>query len=233
MTDPLWWFAEQNCQPVTKMFRKGRASGSGRIGRPRIRTHRITDSRAPLVGDQCGCRQLQRIGSGRRTSGSRDRRVPGPPGRGTAGCRDRRVAGPPGAGTAGSRDPRVPGAPGGGGSARWRWFGEDFVPMWAGDPPQIRLPGGVAGGGAVARQRGVVLAAWRSGLVRVGQTSSSSPWALMARSGWWRSKAGDSERIRGSFSKLWRGGGQLVAHSSERPQPHGSSTSTRGVRRDL
>jgi hypothetical protein len=31
------------------------------------------------------------------------------------------------------------------------------------------------------------------------------------------SKAGDSERMRGIDVKLWRGGGQEVAHSSERP----------------
>ena len=29
--------------------------------------------------------------------------------------------------------------------------------------------------------------------------------------------------------KLCRGGGHEVAHSSERPQPHGSSTVTRGA----
>ena len=36
-------------------------------------------------------------------------------------------------------------------------------------------------------------------------------------SGWCRSKAGRSERIRGMLSKLCRGGGQEVAHSSEAP----------------
>jgi hypothetical protein len=41
-----------------------------------------------------------------------------------------------------------------------------------------------------------------------------------------RSNAGDSERMRGIDVKLCRGGGQLVAHSSERPQPHGSLTVT-------
>ncbi|WP_336605745.1 helix-turn-helix transcriptional regulator [Streptomyces sp. BA2] len=38
-----------------------------------------------------------------------------------------------------------------------------------------------------------------------------------ANSGWCRSNAGDSERIRGSVTKLWRGTGQEVAHSRERP----------------
>src|SRR5688572_24297480 len=55
--------------------------------------------------------------------------------------------------------------------------------------------------------------------------SSSSRSAI---SGWCRSNAGDSERIRGSEWKLWRGGGLLVAHSSERPQPHGSSRAISG-----
>src|SRR5699024_7983204 len=62
-----------------------------------------------------------------------------------------------------------------------------------------------------------------------GVSSSSSP----GSSRWWvaysgraRSSAGLMERTRGSESKLWRGGGQLVAHSSERPQPHGSLTLT-------
>ena len=44
--------------------------------------------------------------------------------------------------------------------------------------------------------------------------------------GWCSSKAGRSERIGGSSVKLCRGGGQLVAHSSELPWPHGSSTVT-------
>ncbi|CAM5483000.1 Cytochrome b6 [Streptomyces avidinii] len=46
-------------------------------------------------------------------------------------------------------------------------------------------------------------------------------------SGWCRSNAGESVRIRGSAWKLCRGGGQPVAHSRERPQPHGSSDVTR------
>ena len=37
-------------------------------------------------------------------------------------------------------------------------------------------------------------------------------------SGWWRSNAGDSERIRGIEMKLWRGGGHEVAHSSDRAE---------------
>ena len=57
--------------------------------------------------------------------------------------------------------------------------------------------------------------------------------SIAAISGWCRSKAGDSERIRGMVTKLCRGGGQLVAHSSERPQPHGSSTSTSGALREI
>ena len=32
--------------------------------------------------------------------------------------------------------------------------------------------------------------------------------------------------MRGSDVKLWRGGGQEVAHSSEAPKPQGSSTVT-------
>ena len=35
--------------------------------------------------------------------------------------------------------------------------------------------------------------------------------------------------MRGSDVKLCRGGGQLVAHSSEPPHPHGSSTVTFGA----
>ncbi|MCY1462944.1 hypothetical protein D9M71_807730 [compost metagenome] len=52
-------------------------------------------------------------------------------------------------------------------------------------------------------------------------------------SGWCRSSAGRSERIRGSEVKLWRGGGQDVAHSREAPKPHGSSTSTRSLLRQV
>src|SRR5690606_3951826 len=44
-----------------------------------------------------------------------------------------------------------------------------------------------------------------------------------AASGWIRSKAGRSLRMRGIDAKLWRGGGQEVAHSSDAPSPHGSS----------
>src|SRR3954447_21764007 len=47
-----------------------------------------------------------------------------------------------------------------------------------------------------------------------------------ARCGNFASNAGRSDRIRGILSKLRNGGGQLVAHSSEAPWPHGSSTST-------
>src|SRR3954452_17297334 len=50
-------------------------------------------------------------------------------------------------------------------------------------------------------------------------------------SGWCRSNAGDSERMRGMDVKLWRGGGHEVAHSSDRAVPHGSSTVTLGARR--
>lgn len=42
-----------------------------------------------------------------------------------------------------------------------------------------------------------------------------------ATSGWCRSNAGDSLRMRGSWAKLWRGGGQEIAHSRERPYPTG------------
>ena len=38
-----------------------------------------------------------------------------------------------------------------------------------------------------------------------------------AVSGWCRSNAGRSERIRGMLLKLCRGGGQEVAHSSDAP----------------
>ena len=38
-----------------------------------------------------------------------------------------------------------------------------------------------------------------------------------ATSGWCRSNAGRSERIRGMLSKLCRGGGHEVAHSSDAP----------------
>lgn len=73
-------------------------------------------------------------------------------------------------------------------------------------------------------------------LTRVEQVVGAarlSGYSARASSAWCRSNAGDSERIRGSFSKLCRGGGELVAHSSERPQPHGSSTPTLGDFLDL
>ena len=44
------------------------------------------------------------------------------------------------------------------------------------------------------------------------------------------SLTGLSDRMRGIDRKLCRGGGQVVAHSSDRPQPQGSSTSTFGER---
>lgn len=44
--------------------------------------------------------------------------------------------------------------------------------------------------------------------------------------GWCSSKAGRSERMRGSSVKLCRGGGHEVAHSKELPYPHGSWTVT-------
>src|SRR5215831_12798254 len=44
--------------------------------------------------------------------------------------------------------------------------------------------------------------------------------------GWCSSNAGRSERMRGIEVKLCRGGGQDVAHSSELPQPQGSSSVT-------
>src|SRR5436305_1201838 len=47
-----------------------------------------------------------------------------------------------------------------------------------------------------------------------------------ATSGWCRSNAGRSERIRGRDTKLCRGGGQEVAHSRDAPYPQGSSTLT-------
>ena len=37
--------------------------------------------------------------------------------------------------------------------------------------------------------------------------------------------------MRGIEVKLWRGGGHEVAHSSEEPYPHGSSTPTNGLLR--
>ena len=48
-------------------------------------------------------------------------------------------------------------------------------------------------------------------------------------SGWFRSKAGRSLRMRGIEVKLCRGGGHDVAHSSDAPYPHGSFTVTRGA----
>src|SRR6185312_13233079 len=60
-----------------------------------------------------------------------------------------------------------------------------------------------------------------SGASLIGPTPSGTP-----ASGWFRSNAGDSERMRGSEVKLWRGGGHEVAHSSEAPKPQGSSTLT-------
>src|SRR5659263_649329 len=55
--------------------------------------------------------------------------------------------------------------------------------------------------------------------------------SMAATSGWCRSKAGRSERIRGIEVKLCRGTGHAVAHSSEPPKPQGSSTKTvRGPR---
>src|SRR5664279_2413770 len=45
--------------------------------------------------------------------------------------------------------------------------------------------------------------------------------------GWCSSNAGRSERTRGSDRRLCRGGGELVAHSSELPYPHGSSALVR------
>src|SRR5690606_12057754 len=56
--------------------------------------------------------------------------------------------------------------------------------------------------------------------------SASDGGYLPARCGYLTSNAGRSERMRGRRSKLRSGGGQLVAHSSELPYPHGSSTST-------
>src|SRR5699024_5119906 len=50
--------------------------------------------------------------------------------------------------------------------------------------------------------------------------ASCPPWpaaASSSSSGWFASNAGRSERMRGSDVKLWRGGGQEVAHSSEPP----------------
>src|SRR5215218_9301724 len=54
-----------------------------------------------------------------------------------------------------------------------------------------------------------------------------------ATSGWCRSNAGRSERIRGRLTKLCRGGGQEVAHSSDAPYPQGSSTFTRAPVRQV
>src|SRR5215213_7578537 len=54
-----------------------------------------------------------------------------------------------------------------------------------------------------------------------------------ATSGWCRSNAGRSERMRGSVTKLCRGGGQEVAHSSDAPYPQGSSTFTRAPVRQV
>jgi hypothetical protein len=37
--------------------------------------------------------------------------------------------------------------------------------------------------------------------------------------------------MRGIVKKLWRGGGHVVAHSSDAPYPQGSSTPTKGALR--
>ena len=42
-------------------------------------------------------------------------------------------------------------------------------------------------------------------------------WSCAPTSGWCRSNAGRSERMRGIDSKLCRGGGHEVAHSREQP----------------
>src|ERR1039458_5732200 len=59
-------------------------------------------------------------------------------------------------------------------------------------------------------------------LLRCGRGPGRARWMAVL----WRLKAGRSDRIRGIRVKLCRGGGHEVAHSSELPQPHGSSTVT-------
>src|SRR5215470_12805597 len=60
-----------------------------------------------------------------------------------------------------------------------------------------------------------------SGASLAGPTPTGMP-----ASGWFRSNAGRSLRMRGIDVKLCRGGGQEVAHSRELLQPHGSSAVT-------
>ena len=73
--------------------------------------------------------------------------------------------------------------------------------------------------GALIRTRGSSGA--RSPLPRPAASSPAPGWAsLRMRStmyGWCSSNAGRSDRIRGNDRKLCRGGGELVAHSSELP----------------
>ena len=64
---------------------------------------------------------------------------------------------------------------------------------------------------------------------RPGQTGNVRGRIRIAAAGDLHAAAGDSERIRGRRTKLCRGGGQDVAHSMERPHPHGSSTVTLGA----
>ena len=66
----------------------------------------------------------------------------------------------------------------------------------------------------------------RAGASLAGPTPTGRP-----ASGWLRSNAGRSLRMRGMLVKLCRGGGQEVAHSREAPYPQGSFTVTRGALR--
>lgn len=54
-------------------------------------------------------------------------------------------------------------------------------------------------------------------LTRAVSSRLTWTWSIAATSGNFWSKAGRSERIRGSSTKLWRGGGHEVAHSREAP----------------
>jgi hypothetical protein len=67
-------------------------------------------------------------------------------------------------------------------------------------------------------QRAVTLGASTRCLSSLAASPASAS-SSAAASGWCRSNAGDSERIRGIDTKLCRGGGLDVAHSSDRPGP--------------
>src|SRR5581483_6830210 len=64
--------------------------------------------------------------------------------------------------------------------------------------------------------------------VHEGVSSPASPCAASRMS-----RTGRREWTSGSRSKLWGGGGEVVAHSSEFPVPQASLGASRGFRRDM